>query len=81
MSNTSVTKERISKLREIVARRNASALGSVSDVGTGRLDSVAREALRDILTAELTERGLGENDEPTARGLEVEALLDMLGYD
>lgn len=81
MSGAPVTKERLSRLREIVSRRIPSALDSVSDVGSSRLDAAAREMLRDCLIAELTECGLREDDEPTARGLEIEALIDMLGYE
>lgn len=81
MKGTPVTKERLSKLREIVARRDSRVLSLVSDVGTERLTSEARESLRDVLTTELTERGLGGDDEPNSWGLEVESLIDMLGFE
>lgn len=37
-----------------------------------------REQLIDLLTDEFIETGLNENDEPNQRGMEIEALIDIL---
>jgi hypothetical protein len=39
-----------------------------------------REELRQILTDELMETGLGDDDEPNERGLLLEELIDKLGH-
>lgn len=81
MKGTPVTQERLAKLREIVGRQDARLLSLISDVGTDGLSRSGRDSIRDALTKELTERGLGDNDEPNPWGLEVESLIDMLGYE
>lgn len=37
-----------------------------------------RERLCDLLGAEFAETGLGEDSEPTSRGMRLEALLDLI---
>jgi hypothetical protein len=51
----------------------------VHELSSGNLPENAREELRNMLTSELVERGLAQNDEPTPWGLEVESLIDMIG--
>lgn len=52
-------------------------LGSLQEV---QLTEYQREELRQAVTDELTETGLRDDDEPNARGLLLEELIDRLGH-
>lgn len=66
-------------LREVIWKRRpelTGALGSLQDV---KLTEYQREDLRQMLTDEFIETGLCDDDEPNARGLLLEELIDRLG--
>ena len=66
-------------LRRILARRDPDALMAFGDVDRGFMSEADREFLREIVTAELAERGFQPDDEPTPYGLALEDLIDWLG--
>lgn len=49
------------------------------DEGVNHLLERDRELLIDALLQELSETGLGSDDEPNQRGLEIEELIDLMG--
>lgn len=67
-------------LSEVVWKRNPSMIGIVASFQNIGLTDDQREELRQILTDELIETGLHENDEPNERGLLLEELIDKLGH-
>lgn len=64
-------------LLEIVQRRDPPAHFLLDRLGS--LSDHERETLRSLLADELVETGLGPDDEPNARGIELEDLIDRLG--
>jgi hypothetical protein len=52
----------------------------VQEVGIKGLSADQRSALREAITSEFIETGLMPNDEPNARGLALEELLDEIGF-
>lgn len=73
-----------STLKELlggIILKHKPALMSVFElIGVQPLTEEQREALREIIAAELSESGLTENDEPNQRGLLIEELIDRLGH-
>jgi hypothetical protein len=67
-------------LRELVSRRDDSALPLIDSLLERRLTQDEREILRGLVADELVEQGLDEHDEPTAYGLQMERLIDALGH-
>jgi hypothetical protein len=67
-------------LRQIVEARAAALLPLVDSIGTKPLRRDEREKLRTVLAGELVEKELDEQDEPTARGLVLEDVIDWLGH-
>ncbi len=65
-------------LQEIVAARCPELTDRLRSVGLKGLASSERETLEDALTYEFTASGLGADDEPTARGLEIEQLVSIV---
>jgi hypothetical protein len=55
-------------------------IGIVASFQSAELTNDQREELRQILTDELMETGLGDDDEPNERGLLLEELIDKLGH-
>ena len=51
----------------------------VSDPSGGHLVELEVSRIVDILLDELSSSGLDENDEPNARGLMIEEIIDALG--
>ena len=66
-------------LREVVDRHGPELRPLLDRVGTHPLSRDEREALRGALADELVARGLDDDDEPNAYGLEIEAAIDRLG--
>jgi hypothetical protein len=66
-------------LREIVSRRAPGLTGLLTHVGAAPLTADQRDQLRSVLADEFVERGLREDDEPNAYGLQVEDLIDLVG--
>ena len=67
-------------LREIISRRDGSALTLLDALWERRMTEDERERLRGLVADELVERGLEDDDEPTGYGLQLERLVDALGY-
>ncbi len=66
-------------LREVLTTHQPSMLAALSSSGELSLNSEQREALFDSLAQEFCARGLMPDDEPNARGLALEELMDLLG--
>jgi hypothetical protein len=67
-------------LSEVLWKRDPSMIGIVASFQSAELTNDQREELRQILTDELMETGLGDDDEPNERGLLLEELIDKLGH-
>jgi hypothetical protein len=66
-------------LSEVLWKRDPSMIGIVA-FQSAVLTNDQREELRQILTDELIDTGLGDDDEPNERGLLLEELIDKLGH-
>lgn len=66
-------------LERIIAQRNPALLSLVVSLESCALDEQQRETLRGVLSDELVENGLGEGDEPTRYGEEIDDLIGQLG--
>lgn len=69
------------RLRDVVSRRDRDALLLLKTLGERRLTEEERETLRGLVADDLVERGLDDHDEPNAYGLQMERLIDALGYE
>jgi hypothetical protein len=67
-------------LSEVLWKRDPSMIGIVASFQSAELTNDQREELRQILTDELMDTGLGDDDEPNERGLLLEELIDKLGH-
>jgi hypothetical protein len=67
-------------LSEVLWKRDPSMIGIVASFQSAVLTNDQREELRQILTDELMDTGLGDDDEPNERGLLLEELIDKLGH-
>lgn len=67
-------------LSEVIWKRHPELIGVLSSLQDGQLTEEQREELRQALTDEFTETGLRDDDEPNARGLLLEELIDRLGH-
>lgn len=67
-------------LREVVALHKPELDQRVATIGIVPLADEEREILREVVTNEFLATGLEKNDEPNARGLELEDLIDDLGH-
>lgn len=74
-----VSPEDIGEIRRIVWQRKPLLAGGLGELGHTRLDEAAREEIREVLAEELGDSGLDLTDEPNARGLQLERLIDVLG--
>ena len=68
--------EEIDLLREVVQRHLSSRSDLVAGAERGTLSPAERQELCHAIGLEFTASGLDDNDEPTPRGLRLEALLD-----
>lgn len=66
-------------LREVLLKHQPSMVPLLSSGGELSLNPDQREPLRRSLGKELCESGLMPDDEPNARGLALEELIDLVG--
>lgn len=66
-------------LSEVIRKRRPDLIGVLASIQPVQLTEYHREELRQLLTDEFTETGLRDDDEPNARGLLLEELIDRLG--
>ncbi len=66
-------------LKEVLAKRAPKLLAMLEEGGLARMESAWRRAVAEHLGDELIATGLDGNDEPTARGLAIEDLIDRVG--
>ena len=66
-------------LYDIVSRRQPSLLPLVESLGQKLLTEEAREDLREVLAAEMTEAGLRSDSEPNEYGRRLDDLIGLLG--
>lgn len=52
----------------------------LEEVGIQGLNADQRSALREAITSEFIQTGLKPDDEPNARGLALEELVDKIGF-
>jgi len=78
-SSQRLSPERSALLQQAVARHKPELDQRAATIGIVPLSDEERETLREALTSEFVATGLEENDEPNARGLELEGLIDDLG--
>lgn len=71
----SISSQQYSELVAIAAKRHF----FLPKGGVSCLIDSERELLIDALLQELLEVGLGSDDEPNRRGLDIEALIDFVG--
>jgi hypothetical protein len=65
-------------LAEVLEKYLPGARGSISELTRGVIDRAGRERIAHAIARELIDTGLGPNDEPTDRGVELERLLDEI---
>jgi hypothetical protein len=75
-----LSSNQIALLRRTVERHIPDLLPLVGSLGESHLNEADREALRSAVSSEFISAGLDSNDEPTPYGLELEALIDVLGH-
>lgn len=66
-------------LSEVVKKRSPHLMGLLTIAQDVRLNESQRDELRQAITDELCDTGFREDDEPNARGLLLEDLIDRLG--
>lgn len=67
-------------LSEVIWKRRPELIGVLGSLQDVQLTEYQREELRQAVTDEFTETGLRDDDEPNARGLLLEELIDRLGH-
>jgi hypothetical protein len=67
------------KLTAVVSSRDPNLLPLITALESRRLSLDEREALREVVADEFTEKGL-TGDEPNQYGYMLEALIDRLGH-
>ncbi len=67
-------------LSEVIWKHRPELIGVLGSLQDVKLTEDQREDLREVLTVEFAETGLSADDEPNARGLLLEDLIDRLGY-
>jgi hypothetical protein len=65
-------------LKEVTAKRRPELLQSLSSLPEVSLSETISDILREMLLDEFMETGRKPDDEPNARGLEIEDLIDKL---
>lgn len=66
--------------RGVLQARAPELLRFLELVGTRSLTQDEREAMREVLSDEFVETGLGPGDEPNERGLLIEEAITWLGH-
>ena len=79
-SSQGLSPERSALLQQAVARHKPELDQRVATIGFVPLSEEERETLREALTSEFLATGLEGSDEPNARGIELEDLIDDLGH-
>jgi hypothetical protein len=77
---TQSDRDMLALLRRIIERRKPGLSPLLNEIGRHRVSDDEREMLRGVVADELVEAGLRPNDEPTAYGLALEAVIDWLGH-
>ncbi len=67
-------------LQEVISRRSPESTPLLDALARRRLTDEEREELRQVVTDDLIERGLRDDDEPNEHGHRMERLIDALGY-
>lgn len=76
-----VTETALHRLTREVLKARAPEHASLAElIGTRPLTQDEREAMRECLSDELADTGLGPDDEPNERGLLIEAAIAWLGH-
>ncbi len=76
-----VTEKVLQKLtRDVIHARAPEHASLVDQIGAQRLTLDDRDTMREILSDELVDTGLGPDDEPNERGLLIEAAIAWLGH-
>lgn len=73
-------KEQQQILREVLLNRSPDLLNLLNSSENIRLSESQRDELRQIVTDEFCATGLREDDEPNARGIILEDIIDSLGH-
>lgn len=77
-----VTEELLRRIvRDVLLNRAPTHLPMVESLPLPRSMSDTTESIREILSDELVEAGLGPDDEPNEHGRIIEAAIDWLGKD
>lgn len=80
MTTKRLNLQEMNTLREVISKQRLSLLPIIDSIGFIPLTTEQREELRVVLSDELVQTGLMENDEPNERGLLIENLIDRLGH-
>jgi hypothetical protein len=67
-------------LSEVIWKHRPDLIGVLGSLQDVQLTEYQRDELRQVVTDEFTETGLRDDDEPNARGLLLEELIDRLGH-
>lgn len=73
MHSTKNEQQMLSLVEKILTARNSEVL-----LAADKITSDERNAIIEVITAELCEKGFGTDSEPTAYGQELEWLIDYL---
>lgn len=66
-------------LQEVILKHKPELTDLIAKIGIEPLTNEQREDIRITVATELSATGLDDNDEPNARGLLLEAIIDQLG--
>jgi hypothetical protein len=75
---TKLTEQQITLLRDVVGKRLPNESHLITRAARNTLSREEREHLCAAIGAEFAETGVDKQSEPTARGLELETLLDEI---
>jgi hypothetical protein len=76
----SLTPEELALLRDVLSKRRPDLLSVTARLDIVPLTAGQLEDFRNAVLDELLEFGLGENDEPTPRGVQLDKLIDRLRH-
>jgi hypothetical protein len=79
-SRTLLTADQVRLLAELVTQRAPILERVLARLGHEPLTDDNREALREVVAAEICDRGLDAEDEPNQYGRTLEHLIDALGH-